>query len=61
MKNMQQPEYHRSNLIDFQRKNIWMNEVKSSQSGKVFPIVQIAFSVLLIAALFVALTIWGAV
>lgn len=60
MKNTKQPEYDPANLIDFQRKNIWMNQVRDSRTEyPKFPFVQVAFGVLLIAGVVTIAKIWG--
>jgi len=50
MKNLKQPIYDKANLIDFWRKNLWLNSVKESKTSYI-PAVQI--TVLMIAVMII--------
>lgn len=58
--NLKQPEYNRANLIDFQRKNVWMNEVKQSKSEHAqFPFVQVTATIIVVIGLIVGVKMMG--
>lgn len=60
MKNLKPPVYDRANLIDFKRRLLWLNTVKESKTeSRHFPVVQIALSILAVAALVTLIKIWG--
>ena len=64
MKNLKQPQYDEANLINFRRKNVWMNQVKQSKSEHSNPpIVQVVFVVacilLVVAAVIAIGRVWG--